>query len=522
MKTNSLNARAMVATSVPRASEIGLEILKRGGNAVDAAIAVASSLTVLEPTSNGIGGDCFAIVWHRGSLYGMNASGPAPKAISIESLRARGLEAIPTHGWVPVTVPGAVKGWSALHERFGVLPFSDCLEGAIRAASEGYRVSPTVAKYWKRAVAAAKTRYQGEMFDAWFQTFAQGGEAPQEGATVVLPDHAATLRELARTRGESFYKGPLAEKLIEASRRHGGFFEAADLREFEVEWVDPIRIAFGCHEVCELPPNGQGIVALEALGILDGFPPSDAPTDLHRRIEAVKLAFSDALAYVADPRKRDVPAAGLLDKTYLSNRRASIGEEALLPFPGKPNASGTVYFAVADAEGTMVSFIQSNYMGFGSGIVVPGTGIALHNRGHNFAFQIDHPNRLEGGKRPYHTIIPGFLMKDNRPVGPFGVMGGFMQPQGHVQVLSALLRDGSGLQEAFDQPRWMWTEGKTVLFEQGFDPDLIEAMRTRGHRVQVERDEGPFGRGQAIFRDPLTNRYEGATEKRCDGHIAWY
>ena len=512
----------MVATSVPRASKIGLDILKRGGNAVDAAIAVASSLTVLEPTSNGIGGDCFAIVWHQGRLYGMNASGPAPNAISIDALRARGLESMPAYGWVPVTVPGAVKGWGALHERFGVLPFSVCLEGAIRAAEEGYPVSPTVAKYWNLAVASAKRRFEGEMFDSWFATFAPEGRAPAADETVRLKDHAATLREIAATRGESFYKGPLAEAIVSASRNNGGFFSKRDLSDFDVEWVDPIHIGYRGFDVCELPPNGQGIVALEALGILNGFSSGDETTDLHRRIEAVKLAFSDAFEYVADPRKQDVPVAALLQERYLSRRRLSIGEEASLPHPGQPNASGTVYFAVADENGTMVSFIQSNYMGFGSGIVVPHTGIALHNRGHNFTLKQGHPNLLKGGKRPYHTIIPGFLMKDGRPVGPFGVMGGFMQPQGHVQVLTALLDDGLSLQEAFDKPRWMWTEGMRVHFENGFDPALVEAMRNRGHLVRFESDEGLFGRGQAIFLDPLTRRYDGATEKRCDGYIAWY
>lgn len=512
----------MVATSVPRASEIGLDILKRGGNAVDAAIAVASSLTVLEPTSNGIGGDCFAIVWHDGRLFGMNASGPAPKAISIDALRARGLEAIPTHGWIPVTVPGAIKGWGALHERFGSLPFSDCLEGAIRAAEEGYAVSPTVAKYWSRAVASAKHRFHGSMFEPWFATFAPKGEAPAAHETVFLKDHAATLRELAATRGESFYKGPLAEQIVAASRQNGGFLSQRDLAEFDVEWVDPIHIGYRGFDVCELPPNGQGIVALEALGILNGFSTGDEASSLHRRVEAVKLAFSDAFEYIADPRKRDIPVAALLQERYLSRRRSQIGETAILPSPGKPDASGTVYFAVADEMGTMVSFIQSNYMGFGSGIVVPHTGIALHNRGHNFSFQETHPNRLEGGKRPYHTIIPGFLMKDGRPVGPFGVMGGFMQPQGHVQILTALLDDDASLQEAFDKPRWMWSEALNVSFEQGFDAALVEAMGHRGHHVRIEPDEGLFGRGQAIVWDPVTCRYEGATEKRCDGFIAWY
>lgn len=512
----------MVATSVPLASTIGLDVLKRGGNAVDAAIAVASALTVLEPTSNGIGGDCFAIVWHQGRLYGMNASGPAPKRLSREALIEKGFDAIPTHGWMPVTVPGAVKGWAALHERFGALPFSDCLKDAIRVAKDGYLVSPTVANYWNRGLKVAAQRYIGPSFQAWFDTFAPQRRAPEAGERVVLSDHAKTLQTIADTNGESFYKGDLAASILKACAAGDGFLSAADLSEYNVEWVEPIRTTYCGHEVYELPPNGQGIVALEALGILNRCEPSDQSMRLHQRIEAIKLAFSDAFAIVADPRKRDVPYSALLQDEYLSIRASKIEGSAKLPYPGKPTASGTVYFAVADEAGTMVSFIQSNYMGFGSGIVVPQTGIALHNRGHNFSMTQGHPNVLEGGKRPYHTIIPGFLMKDGQPVGPFGVMGGFMQPQGHVQVLSHYLEDGCSLQEAFDRPRWMWTEGLQVSVEPAFSATSIDDLKQRGHIIKIEADEGWFGRGQAIFRDPLKRRYDGATEKRCDGFLAWY
>jgi gamma-glutamyltranspeptidase/glutathione hydrolase len=522
MKPTSIQAKAMVATSVPRASSIGLDVLKRGGNAVDAAIAVAAALTVLEPTSNGIGGDCFAIVWHQGSLYGMNASGPAPKRLSRDALLARGIDSIPAHGWIPVTVPGAVRGWAALHERFGALPFAECLNDAVRVAREGYPVSPTVAKYWDRAVKSANQRYDHPSFQAWFDTFAPQHRAPAAGERVVLTHHAETLQVIADTLGESFYNGALADAILKASDAGEGFLSAADLAEFDVEWVEPIQTKFCEHDVCELPPNGQGIVALEALGILNRLYHSDPNVRLHRRIEAIKLAFSDAFAFVADPRKRDVPFARLLEEEYLTTRRAHIDELAKLPYPGKPTSSGTVYFAVADEQGTMVSFIQSNYMGFGSGIVVPNTGIALHNRGHNFSMTKGHPNVLEGGKRPYHTIIPGFLMKDGQPVGPFGVMGGFMQPQGHVQVLASLFEDGCSLQEAFDRPRWMWTEGLRVSVEPTFPAASIDDLKRRGHIVQIEPDEGWFGRGQAIFRDPLTLRYDGATDKRCDGFLAWY
>ncbi|QBY07105.1 gamma-glutamyltransferase family protein (plasmid) [Deinococcus metallilatus] len=512
----------MVATSQPLATQAGLFVLREGGNAIDAAIATAAALTVVEPTSNGIGGDAFALVWSGGKLSGLNGSGRAPRKLSHDVLPDGGL---PTHGWLPVTVPGAPRAWADLHSRFGRLPFERLFAPAIGYARNGYPLSPVLARNWRRAIRAFQARGTRE-FQAWFDTFAPDGFTPVPGAVWRSEGHARTLEAIAQTGGAAFYEGDLAESIDAHARASGGLLRGEDLAAHRSEWVKPIQTCYQGHLVHEIPPNGQGIAALIALGILDGLPlpdQRDSAEGLHLQIEAMKLAFADAHAFVADPQHVRVPVKELLDPAYHARRRAQIGPEALLPQAGDPNAHGTVYLCTADGEGNMVSFIQSNYMGFGSGVVVPGTGIALHNRGHNFHLDPTHPNALAPGKRPYHTIIPGFLSRaDGTPVGPFGVMGGFMQPQGHVQVVLNTVRYGMNPQQALDAPRWQWLQGKAVEVEYALGADLARALAARGHDVRVQLEPGSFGRGQIIWRNPETGVLEGGTESRTDGQVAGF
>ncbi|MDR1049155.1 MAG: gamma-glutamyltransferase family protein, partial [Synergistaceae bacterium] len=427
--------RGMVATGQPLAAQAGLDTIKKGGNAIDAAIATAACLTVVEPTSNGIGGDNFALVWVKDKLHGLNSSGYSPKAADAAALAAAGHKDMPKYGWHAVTVPGAPAGWAALSKRFGKLPLTEVLKPAVGYAEEGYPVSPTMAKLWGKAFANYTKECKGDEFRHWFDTFAPEGRAPRAGEVWRSPGHARTLSLIAESGAEAFYRGVLAEKIDAFAKKHGGWLSAGDLAEFQAEWVEPITVGYRGYDVWEIPPNGHGITALMALNIIGGWEFSGAreyEETWHRQIEAMKLAFVDAMRYVADPRFMKYTPAELLSKTYAAERRALIGGTALAPVHGTPSKAGTVYLATADADGNMVSMIQSNYMGFGSGLVVPEAGIALHNRGNNFTLDPEHANVLAPRKKPYHTIIPGFLSKDGKAVGPFGVMGGFMQPQGHV------------------------------------------------------------------------------------------
>lgn len=512
----------MVATSQPLAAQAGLDILKKGGNAIDAAIATAACLTVVEPTSNGIGGDAFALVWTKGVLHGLNASGPSPKGISIDAVKERGYDEIPKYGWIPVTVPGAPSAWAELSKRFGKLPLKDVLEPAIRYAEEGYPLSPILGKNWLIAYNKFKEILTDEEFAHWFETFAPNERAPKIGELWKSPGHAATLRSIAETGGESFYRGELAEKIDAFSKKYNGFLSAEDLANYKPEWVDPIKVHYRGYDVWEIPPNGQGLVALLALNTLKGFefPEKESVETYHKQIEAMKLAFADGQKYITESSKMSVKVDDLLADEYAAARRSLIGSTAYIPEPGTPPRGGTVYLATADNEGNMVSFIQSNYMGFGSGLVVPGTGIALQNRGNNFSLDPNHNNRLEGGKRTYHTIIPGFLTKDNAPVGPFGVMGGFMQPQGHVQVMMNTIDFHLNPQAALDAPRWQWLEGKKVLVENTFPHHIAQALARKGHDIQIALDSGHFGRGQIIWIDQETGVLRGGTEARTDGAIA--
>ena len=511
----------MVATSQPLAAQAGLAMLKKGGNAIDAAIATAACLTVVEPTSNGIGGDAFALVWVKGELFGLNASGPAPQGISIEKLQEAGYTEIPKTGWVPVTVPGAPAGWAALSKRFGRLPLIEVLQPAIDYASEGFPISPTLGFYWEKACQSYR-KLKGPEFKHWFNTFAPEGRAPKVGEVWTSQGHADTLSSIAESNAESFYRGVLAEKIDQFSEETGGYLKAEDLANYSPEWVEPIKVDYRGYDVWEIPPNGQGLIALQALNLLAGFnfPAKESLETYHKQIEALKLSFADGQNYITDSLHMKQSIEGLLSESYAKERRSLIGTEAIMPEPGQPPKGGTVYLATADSEGNMVSFIQSNYMGFGSGLVVPGTGIGLQNRGHNFSFDPAHDNALKPGKRPYHTIIPGFLSKGNQPVGPFGVMGGFMQPQGHVQVIMNTIDFQMNPQAALDAPRWQWMEGKKVLVEHAFSNPMALALAERGHDISVALNSGVFGRGQIIWRDPDSGVLVGGTEPRTDGTVA--
>lgn len=513
--------KGMVATSHPLAAQAGLEILKKGGNAIDAAIATAACLTVVEPTSNGIGGDVFALIWTNDKLYGLNASGPSPKKISIEAVKKAGYKEMPKYGWFPVTVPGLPAGWAALSERFGKLPLTEVLKPAIDYAENGHPISPNVAFLWNRTYKIYKENLEQKLFKYWFETFTVEGRPPKAGEMWKSSDLAKTLKLIAETNAESFYRGELAERIDSFSKKYGGFLRKEDLENYKPEWVEPIKINYRGYDVWEIPPNGQGLVALIALNILKGFEfkAKDTIDTYHKQIEAIKLAFADGLKYITDPYYMKVTIEELLSEEYAKERRKLIGKEALMPIAGKPYKGGTVYLATADEQGNMVSFIQSNYTGFGSGLVVPETGISLNNRGNNFVLDTSHDNCLAPQKKPYHTIIPGFLTKDNKPIGPFGVMGGFMQPQGHVQVIMNIIDFNLNPQDALDAPRWQWIKNKTVYVEPHFPNNIAQALERMGHDLKLQVNTITFGRGQIIIRNN-DGILIGGTEPRTDGAIA--
>ena len=511
----------MIATSQSLAAQAGLAILKKGGNAIDAAIATAACLTVVEPTSNGIGGDAFALVWAKGKLYGLNSSGPAPQDISIKVIKKAGYKEMPNFGWAPVTVPGVPGAWKELSKSFGKLPFKEVLKPSIEYAEEGYPISPIVSNLWKMAYQRYKKNLKGKMFKYWFKTFAPKGRPPEAGEMWNSPAHARTLQLIAETKAESFYRGELAEKIDNFSVKYGGYLRKKDLENFSPEWVTPIKINYRGYDVWEIPPNGQGLVVLMALNILKrfNFSQKDSINTYHKQIEAIKLAFCDGKRYITELDKMKVKVEDLLSNDYANERRKLISKEALQPLPGHPLKGSTVYLATADKEGNMVSYIQSNYMGFGSGLVVPDTGISLQNRGKNFSLNPLHDNCLQPGKRTYHTIIPGFLTKNNQPIGPFGVMGGFMQPQGHIQIIMNTIDFNLNPQAALDAPRWQWIERKTVKIEPEFPKYIAESLEKRGHDIHRASDSGGFGRGQIIWKNE-DGILAGGTEPRADGIVA--
>lgn len=513
--------KGMVCTTQPLAAQAGLDVMKKGGNAIDAAIATAACLTVIEPNNNGLGGDAFALVWVKDKLYGLNASGPAPMGIDVDEIRQKYGTEVPKYGWTPVTVPGNPAAWAELSSRFGKLPFEDLLQPAIDYAENGFPVAPVTSKLWGKYYTTFKKEFHDDYLMHWFETFTPNDRAPRAGETVYLKDHAETLRELAATKCESFYRGALAEKIDVFSRKTGGYLRKEDLAAYRAEWVDPISIDYKGYTVSEIPPNGNGIIALMALKILSKyeFKCRDCADTYHKQLEALKLAYEDGKKYVTDPNCMRVTVDQLLSDEYAEMRRSLIGDTAIMPEPGDPFCGGTVYLCTADGEGNMVSFIQSNYIGFGSGVVVPGTGIALNNRGNNFYLDPNSENCLAPGKKPFHTIIPGFLSKDGKPIGPFGVMGGFMQPQGHVQVVMNTVDFNMNPQEALDAPRWQWKGAKDVEVEREFPPAEAEKLLRMGHNIIVPPENYFFGRGQIIWKDD-DGTLCGATEPRSDGTVA--
>lgn len=505
----------MVATSQPLAAQAGLQMLAKGGNAVDAAIAAAMTLTVVEPTGCGIGSDAFAIVWDGTQLHGLNASGRSPAAWTPE--RFAGLDHIPQLGWDSVTVPGAVSGWIALWEKFGSLPLETIAQPAIDYARNGFALSPIIARLW----ANGGKRLAGQ--PGFAEAFLAGGSAPKAGEIVRLPHHAQSLELIATTRGEAFYRGALAQKMVAHSQAHGGAMTIEDLAEHRADWVGTISQRFGDTLIHEIPPNGQGIATLIGLAILDQVGIGERPVDdiesLHLMIEATKLALVDIDEHVADIDAMLVSPDALLDPAYIAGRVALLDRtKASDPGHGTPRKAGTVYLSAADAQGRMISFIQSNFMGFGSGVVVPDTGISLQNRGWGFSLKPGHPNQVGPRKRPFHTIIPAFATAlDGSPLSAFGVMGGPMQAQGHLQMAVRMFRYGQNPQAAADAPRWRLDGGRKVAVEASFDPALVKALRERGHEVVVETPEGVFGFGGAQAIVSANGIYVGGSDPRKDG-----
>lgn len=509
-------ARNIVATSQPLAAQAGIRMLLKGGNAADAALAAAITLTVVEPTGNGLGSDAFAIIWDGNALHGLNASGRSPAAWSPD--RFAGMDAMPQRGWESVTVPGAVSAWCEISSKFGSLPFTDLFAPAIDYAARGFPVSPIIAGIW--AISAGLLKSQ----PGYAETFMPGGRAPHAGEIFANPDMAGTLQQIAETKGEAFYRGSVAEKIVAYAQAHGGAMTLDDLASHRPDWSATISQTFGGAVLHEIPPNGQGIVALMALGMLkhcglDRFGPDDAEA-LHLQIEAIKLAFADAHAFVADGRAMsDVTTYDLLADEYLAERAKLIREAEAQSFgPGSPGG-GTVYLTAADENGMMVSFIQSNYMGFGSGVVVPGTGVSLQNRGAGFSLAPGHPNQVAGRKRPYHTIIPAFLMSGGGdPIMALGVMGGPMQPQGHTQMVLRTQLWGQDVQTAADAPRWQVLPGRKVAIEASFGSACLDALRAMGHDIVIEEpDPVNFGFGGAQLIARTGDHYAAGSDPRKDG-----
>lgn len=527
----------MAATSQPLATQVALDVMRRGGNAVDAAIAANAALGLMEPTGNGIGGDLFAIVWIQKEqrLYGLNASGRSPKSLSYEQLKAelakQNRELIPSLGPLPVSVPGCVDGWFELHGRFGRVSMEQVLQPAIDYAREGFPVSELIAHYWERSGGLA--RYPG-----FADTFLPGGKAPRKGELFRNPALAETLEKIARNGRDEFYRGETAKQIDAFMKRVGGYLSYEDLASHRSEWVDPVSVDYRGYKVWELPPNGQGIAALQMLGMLKAFDLKAAgfgsPSHLHWFVEAKKLAFEDRAKFYADPEFHRLPVAELISDTYLRQRSQLIGGRAAQRVTaGNPalEDGDTIYLTVADQDRNMVSLIQSNYRGFGSGLCPDGLGFCLQDRGEMFDMTPGRFNTYAPGKRPFHTIIPAFVTKDDQPFLSFGVMGGATQPQGHVQIILNIVDFGMNIQEAGDAPRILhngsseptgerMTDGGNVVLESGFEYATIRELLGRGHKVGFE--VGNYGGYQAIRYDPKNDVYYGASESRKDGQAAGF
>jgi gamma-glutamyltranspeptidase / glutathione hydrolase len=525
-----LFARNVVSTSHPLAAQAGLRMLYQGGSAVDAAIAAAAAITLVEPVSCGLGGDAFAIVWHEGKAHGLNASGHAPAAWNLDYFGDKygrdqsGRPLAPRRGVDSVTVPGVVAGWAALHKSFGKLPFAQLMEPAIEIAERGYPVPPVVAHKWAAAVDELKDQ------PGFAQAFMPGGKAPAVGQRFCWPAAAKTLRLIAQTEGQSMYSGQLAEQLVGFLRENGGAHTLDDFSSYEALWVEPIAKDYRGYTLHEIPPNGQGIAALMAVGILEQFDLKalglDTVASQHLQIEAMKLAFADLYQYVADSGSMTVAAEQLLDPAYLASRAKLIDPSRATHFgPGVPDAGGTIYLSAADESGMMVSFIQSNYMGFGSGVVMPESGISLQNRGVGFSMDADSPNVVQGRKRPFHTIIPAFLSRDGEPVMSFGVMGGDMQPQGHLQTLVRMLDYDQQPQAACCAPRWKVNRDFTLDVEATMPAHIVAGLEALGHKLKsVDDPYMDFGSGQFIWRlsKDLEDGYVAASDSRRDGQAVGF
>jgi gamma-glutamyltranspeptidase/glutathione hydrolase len=523
-------ARNIVSTSHPLAAQAGLRMLWRGGNAVDAAIAAAAVLTIVEPVSCGLGSDAFCILWDGQQLHGLNASGRAPQAWTPAYFQRKyGDNAMqpPKRGIDSVTVPGAVAGWVALSERFGKLPFEELMQPAIETAERGFLLSVVVQEKWAAPVEELKGQ------PGFAQAFLPRGRAPEVGELFQFAAAAQGLRAIGKTKGQAFYGGEIAEAIERFSNTHGGSLKASDFAAYQAEWVKPIAMDYRGHTLHEIPPNGQGIAALIALGILDNFDLAalqrDGVDSQHVQIEAMKLAFADVYRYVAEESSMEVTAAQMLDKSYLKERAKLIDMQRAQDFKaGNPAKGGTIYLTAADENGMMVSFIQSNYMGFGSGCVEPTFGVSLQNRGHAFAVRsggLNPANLVAPGKRPFHTIIPAFLTQDGQPVMSYGVMGANMQPQGHVQTLVRMLDYAQNPQAACDAPRWRYNEGLVINVEAGMDAHTVQGLQQRGHAMEVINDSyQDFGSGQFIWRmgDPKVQGYVAASDSRRDGLVAGF
>lgn len=521
----------MAATSQPLATQVALDILKSGGNAIDAAIAANALLGLVEPTGNGMGGDLFAIIWDAKTekLYGLNASGRSPYDLTLDYFIENDYKKIPSHGPLPVSIPGAVDGWFEMHKKFGSMKMKDILQPAINYANNGFPVTELIAYYWSRSGSLAR-------FSGFKETFMPNGKAPAKGEIFKNPRLAKTFEILAKGGRDAFYKGEIAEKIVSYVKEQGGFLSMRDFEDHHSDWVEPISVNYRGYDVWELPPNGQGTAALQMLNILENYDIASmgfgSDEYMHLFIEAKKLAFEDRAKYYSDMDFNDIPLKALISKEYAKERMALIKDRSARSYPaGELEMGNTIYLTVADVEGNMVSLIQSNYRGMGSGMTPGDLGFILQDRGELFSLDKDHMNVYEPHKRPFHTIIPAFITKDGKPFVSFGLMGGAMQPQGHAQIVINLVDFGMNLQEAGDAPRIrhdgssqptgeIMTNGGIVNLESGFSFETLNALMSRGHKIQFSK--GGYGGYQAIMWDDKNKVYFGASESRKDGHAAGY
>ena len=532
-RSDVIAQNGMAATSHPLATQIALDILKKGGNAIDAAIAANAALGLMEPTGNGVGGDIFAIVWDAKTkqLYGLNGSGRSPKNLTLAYFKENGYEKIPSHGPLPVSVPGTVDGWFALHDRFGSMKMKEILQPAIKYAEEGFPVTELIAYYLGRSASFM------DEYPNFKEVYMPGGAAPETGEVFKNPQLAGTLRAIAKGGRDAFYKGDIARTMASFIQEQGGFLSNEDLASHKSEWVEPVSVNYRGVDVWELPPNGQGTAALQILQILEGYDfdtiPFGSTMHVHLFTEAKKLAFEDRAKYYADPDFVDIPLEQLISDAYAAERRSliNLNRAARSYDAGELEQGNTIYMTVADKAGNMVSLIQSNYRGMGSGMVPPGLGFMLQDRGELFSLEEGHANVYEPGKRPFHTIIPAFITKDGNPWISFGLMGGAMQPQGHAQIVMNLVDFGMGLQEAGDAPRihhegsseptgYKMTDGGVLQLETGFPYETIRELMKLGHEVGFTL--GAFGGYQAIMFDAEKGVYYGASESRKDGQAAGF